>query len=117
MDRVFGFTLQPNQHINQNVSYNGVRFDNALNGQRVFTVHIINLRSTYQFDKHFLVRAIEQFDSSKHRLLMDLLAAYELVPGTVFHAGYGSLFEKREFENYFAVSRGLFFKVSYLHRF
>jgi hypothetical protein len=84
------------------------------------------MRTTYQFDKHFLVRAIQQFDSSKHRLLTDLLASYELVPGTVFHAGYGSLFEKRGFEdgalipnvgNYLTVRWGLFFKVSYLHRF
>jgi hypothetical protein len=115
--RNFGFTLQPNEHINQNISYNGVRFNRASNGEHVFTVHIVNLRSTYQFDKHFLVRAIEQFDSSSHRLLTDLLAAYELVPGTVFHAGYGSLFEKRAAANYTTVSRGLFFKVSYLHRF
>ena len=115
--RTFGFTLQPNQHINENVSYNGVAFDRASNGERVFTVHIVNFRSTYQFDRHFLVRAIEQFDSSKHRLLTDLLAAYEFVPGTVFQAGYGSLFEKRDIVNYTTVSRGLFFKVSYLHRF
>jgi uncharacterized protein DUF5916/cellulose/xylan binding protein with CBM9 domain len=116
-ERNFGFTLQPNLHINEDVNYNGVAFDRASNGERVFTVHIVNLRSTYQFDRHFLVRAIEQFDSSKHRLLTDLLAAYEFVPGTVVQAGYGSLFEKRDFANYATVSRGLFFKVSYLHRF
>jgi hypothetical protein len=57
--------------------------------------------------------------------LTDLLASYEFVPGTVFHAGYGSLFEKpvqadRLLPNggdYMTVSRGLFFKASYLHRF
>jgi hypothetical protein len=103
--------------VNENVSYNDVAFDRASNGERVFTVHIINMRSTYQFDRHFLVRAIEQFDSSRHRLLTDLLAAYEFVPGTVAQAGYGSLFEKRDVFNYTTVSRGLFFKVSYLHRF
>jgi len=92
----------------------------------VFTVHIVNLKSTYQFDKHFLVRLLEQFDNSSHRLLTDLLASYEFVPGTVFHAGYGSVYEKREFQdgtlvpnagNYLTVRRGLFFKASYLHRF
>src|SRR5262245_1450960 len=90
----FGFTLQPNQHINENISYNTVRFDRASNGERVYTVNIVNFRSTYQFNRHFLVRAIEQFDSSRRRLLSDLLASYEFVPGTVFHAGYGSLYEK-----------------------
>jgi len=112
-----GFTLQPNQHLNQNVGYSLVQFDRASDGQRVYTVHIVNLRSTYQFDRHFLVRAIEQFDSSRRRVLIDLLASYELVPGTVFHAGYGSLLEKKDSPEYFATSRGLFFKASYLHRF
>ena len=46
---------------------------------------------------------------------------YEVVPGTVFHAGYGSLYEKQRqntFGNgYLTVNRGLFFKASYLRRF
>jgi len=112
-----GFTLQPNQHVNQNVSYSRVRFDRASNGERVYTVHIANVRSTYQFDKHFLVRAIEQFDSSQRRVSLDLLASYEFVPGTVFHAGYGSVFEKTDYPEYITTSRGVFFKASYLHRF
>jgi hypothetical protein len=73
-----------------------------------------------------LIRLLEQYDSSKQRLLTDLLASYEFVPGTVFHAGYGSLYEKRGFQNgafvpnagdFLTTSRGLFFKASYLHRF
>ena len=53
------------------------------------------------------------------------------MPGTVFHAGYGSLYERgpqtgvpndpnspvRLEERYRAMNRGLFFKASYLHRF
>jgi hypothetical protein len=53
---------------------------------------------------------------------------YEVVPGTVFHAGYGSLYEKPLDargdrvpgdlgSGYQTVSRGLFFKASYLQRF
>jgi hypothetical protein len=112
-----GFTLQPNQHLNQNIGYSRVQFDRSSDGQRIYTVHIVNVRSTYQFNRHFLVRAIEQFDSSRRRVLIDLLASYEFVPGTVFHAGYGSLFEKKDSPEYFATSRGLFLKASYLHRF
>jgi hypothetical protein len=75
------------------------------------------------------VRLIEQFDSSTHRLWTDLLASYEFVPATVFHAGYGSLLEKPAVQpeggagsaflgdNYLTVNRGIFFKASYLHRF
>ena len=127
----FGFTLQPNQHITQNFEGNYNRFDRESTGERVYDVAVLNSKTTYQFDKHFLVRFLAQYDSSSHRLLTDLLASYELVPGTVFHAGYGSLYERtsgevfpgntnspvRLEERYRATNRGLFFKASYLRRF
>jgi hypothetical protein len=124
----FGTTLQPNEHLSQTIGFNSVRFNRESTGEQMFNVDILNLKTTYQFNKHFLVRLLEQFDSSANRLLSDLLASYEFVPGTVFHAGYGSLYEKREVEagalvpnsttgNYLTVNRGLFFKASYLHRF
>ena len=67
-----------------------------------------------------------QFDSSRFRVLTDFLASYELRPGTVVYAGYGSLIEQRGFVDgqwipgegdYAASQRGLFFKASYLYRF
>src|SRR5262249_30391135 len=64
-----GFTLQPNPHLQQDVDYSRVAFDRASDGQRVYTVHIINTESTYQFDKHLRVRLLEQFDSSRRQLL------------------------------------------------
>ena len=125
---MFGITFQPNQHINLNPQYNGVRFDRASTGERIYTVHIFNLQATYQFDKHLRARAIEQFDSSQHVWLNDLLGMYELVPGTVFYAGYGSLYERPSVQTgttlpntlgngYLTTSRGIFFKASYVHRF
>jgi len=124
----FGLTLQPNQHLSQDIDLNAARFKRLSTGERIYSVNILNLKTTYQFDKHFLVRLLEQYDSSSHRLLTDLLGSYEFVPGTVLHAGYGSLYEKRAEElrilgpneaggNYLTVNRGLFFKASYLHRF
>lgn len=121
-----GFELQPNQHINQSVDINTVRFKRESTGEPVYSVNIINSKTTYQFDRHFLVRLLAQFDSSAERVLTDLLASYEIVPGTVFHAGYGSLYERGaglrspapgDSTKYFAVNRGLFFKASYLRRF
>jgi hypothetical protein len=61
-------------------------------------------------------------------VLTDFLASYELVAGTVLHAGYGSLFERRvgegnafvpveQGQKYLSINRGLFFKASYVHRF
>ena len=120
------FTLQPNQHITQSIEGNYNWLDRASTGERIYDVTVLNAKTTYQFDKHFLVRFLAQYDSSEHRLLTDFLASYELVPGTVFHAGYGSLYERRLWQQdhwqdhegeYLTTRRGLFFKASYLYRF
>jgi len=124
----FGITFQPDQHYTLQVNANLDRFDRDATAERIYTVDIVNAKTTYQFDKHFLVRVLEEFDSSTHRLLTDVLASYEFVPGTVFHAGYGSLYERNAThagplvpggvgDRYVLTNRGLFFKASYVHRF
>ncbi len=121
-----GLTFQPTSRINQNVGYSHVDFDRASTGEHIYSVNLINTRSTYQFNRHFSLRAIVQFDSSRYQWLTDFLGSYELVPGTVAYAGYGSLFNKQAFRedewhsgegNYLTTRRGFFFKVSYLQRF
>jgi hypothetical protein len=83
----------------------------------VYRVHIVILRNSYQFTPQFFVRAIAQFDSSRERVLTDFLASYELTPGTVVHAGYGSLYGTETVETYHATARAFFFKASYRARF
>ena len=121
-----GVTLQPGGRFSQALSYNREDFRRASTGGRVYDVDIIYSRTTYQFTRQFFIRAIAQFDSSRYRVLTDFLASYELRPGTVVYAGYGSLIERREFVggewiagrgDYDPARRGLFFKASYLHRF
>lgn len=113
--------LQPSARVNSNTSYSFVTFSNRATGENVYRVHVVNLRNTYQFTPRFFIRAVAQFDSSRKRVLTDFLASYELSPGTVFHAGYGSLFgremEELTFDRYRATARALFFKASYLARF
>ena len=118
--------LQPNGRLLQSIGYNRVLFDRETTGARVFTVNIVNARTTYQFTRAFSLRGIAQYDNSRHRILVDFLSSYEPRPGTVVYAGYGSLLEQREFVDgdwvagegrYGASRRGLFFKTSYLHRF
>ena len=108
-------TVQPNQHLSQNLEFNRSRFWRPETGADVYAVNIVNSRTTYQFDKHFLLRMLARYDSSQHRVLTDFLASYEFVPGTVFHAGYGALYEKDV--RYAMINRGLFLKASYLRRF
>jgi Domain of unknown function (DUF5916)/Carbohydrate family 9 binding domain-like len=121
-----GFNYQPNGQLSQSVDFERVAFKRASTGERVYTVHILNSKTTYQFTRRFFLRAIAQYDSSKYRVLTDFLASYEVHPGTVFYAGYGSLIEQRDYRDnlwiegagrYQTVQRGLFLKASYLHRF
>ena len=110
-------TLQPTSKLNHHLAYNFQHFERADTGALVYDVHIVNLRNTYQFSPRFLVRAITQFDSSRRRILGDFLGSYELMPGSVIHAGYGSLWERPDFDPYRSTARAFFFKASYLARF
>jgi hypothetical protein len=127
-EKYFNFALvfQPNSRLNQRISFTRDAFDRLSDGGRVFTVNIVNTRTSYQLSRRFAVRAIVRYDSSRTRILTDFLGSYELVPGTVAYAGYGALFEKCSWDgrellrgsgDYLNTERGLFFKVSYLYRF
>jgi hypothetical protein len=118
--------LQPSARFNQSVTYDRVEFDRASDGERVYTANVLNTRSTFQLDRHFFLRAIVQYSSSQRSVLTDLLASWELLPGTVAYAGYGSLIERQEWDGpqvtrgvgpYRTSARGFFFKASYIHRF
>ncbi len=120
-------SFQPSARFNQSVSWNHVGFDRESDGTNVYTVDILNTRTTFQVDRHFFLRAIVQYDSSRHEVLTDFLASWELLPGTVAYAGYGSIIERRGWDGpgftddptgaYRTSERGLFFKASYIHRF
>jgi len=109
--------LQPSTRVNSQINYTFVHFERESTGDTVYDVHILNLRNTYQFNKQFLLRAITQYDSSRRRVLGDFLASYELAPGTVVHGGYGSLWERLDYNPYQTTARAFFFKASYLAHF
>lgn len=127
MDRAgFNVEWQPNGHFNQALAFDAIRFSRADTGAPVYSVDILNLKTVYQFNRRLFGRVLTQFDGSQRQWLFDLLASYELVPGTAVYAGYGALFERRGLEDdriapdpraYFASRRGLFLKASYLYRF
>jgi hypothetical protein len=119
-------TLQPSGRLSQTLDYQRVAFDRADSGERVYTLDIINSRTTYQFTRAFALRGIAQYDSARRRVLTDFLSSYEPRPGTVVYAGYGALLEQRDFVDgqwvpqqgeFHTTQRGLFFKASYLYRF
>ncbi|PYQ46183.1 MAG: hypothetical protein DMF77_01835 [Acidobacteria bacterium] len=119
-------SLQPSARFNQALSYDRVEFDRIRDGSRVYTVNILNTKTTFQLNRHFFLRALVQYDSSRETVLTDLLASWELLPGTVAYAGYGSLIERQDWDgqrfipaagSYRTAERGLFFKAAYVHRF
>jgi hypothetical protein len=119
-------SFQPSARFNQSVSYDRVEFDRLSDAERVYTVDVLNTRTTFQIDRRFSARVIVQWDSSRQSILTDLLASYELTPGTVAYAGYGSLLERGEWDGaafvpgrgvYGTTERSFFFKASYSHRF
>jgi hypothetical protein len=109
--------LQPSARLSHSVSYTFVHFEREATGATVFDVHVLNLRNTFQFTPQFFIRAITQYDSSRRRVLGDFLASYELAPGTVVHGGYGSLWERIDYNPYQPTARAFFFKASYLAHF
>ena len=121
-----GALLQAGGRFSQDTTFARNTFDRPATGLRVYTVNVVNSRTTYQFSKEFAARAIVQYDSQRHRVLTDFLGSYDLRPGTVVYAGYGSLFQKRDFRapewiigegDYLSTRQGLFLKASYLYRF
>lgn len=121
-----GATVQPG--IKLNISFNYLHSDLRRQKEKVYSVNIYNFRTTYQFNKYFFLRGILRYDSYREKLLTDFLASFTLIPGTVVHLGYGSLYSKDRWipgqnrwvpgaADFIEMKRGLFFKASYLWRF
>jgi len=120
----FSLVLQPNEKLNQYFNYS--HSDLFKNNEKVYGVNIFYFHTSYQFNKYFFLRAIFQYDTYQERLLTDFLASFTLIPGTVFHVGYGGLYENRKWQDgswvnrqgdLLHIKRSFFTKISYLWRF
>jgi hypothetical protein len=119
----FALTFQPNIKLNLGFEFFHDELDRETDDQKIYAVDILNIQTTYQFNKYFFIRGAVRYDNYQDKLLTDLLASFTLIPGTVLHLGYGSLYERKEWQNNQWVpgqgslnnmKNGLFFKVSYL---
>lgn len=119
----FGFTLQANVNLNLNFEWVHSVLHEKTADETFYSVDIFNIRTTYQFNKYFFLRGAVRYDSYQDKVLTDFLASFTLIPGTVMHLGYGSLYERKEWlDNRWLpgtgplqnMRNGLFFKVSYL---
>jgi hypothetical protein len=124
-DRVSAVVIyQPSEQLEANgtLSYSG--FYREADSQAIYTYLVSRLKLTYQWNKYLFFRAIAEYNDYRKRLLTDFLASFTYIPGTVMHLGYGSLYEKTQWNNgryvdsdqFLETQRGFFFKMSYLWR-
>jgi hypothetical protein len=120
-----GLTLQPSSKLQTTIDYTHSNFKDKQTRQEIYSLDLYNLNTTYQFNKYFFLRGIIRYDSLQEKLLTDFLASFTLIPGTVVHLGYGSLYLKNQWQNnhwvpgqgeLLRMREGLFFKASYLWR-
>jgi len=89
-----------------------------------FSYAILRSKNTFQLTSKLFIRGILEYNSFEKELTTDFLVSFTYIPGTVIHIGYGSLYEKSQWNGYeyqpgtkfLETIRGIFFKASYLWR-
>jgi hypothetical protein len=109
-------------HTQINITYQDL-FEKS-GDEKLFDYLIARGRMTYQLNKYLFFRGIVEYDNFRNSLKTDFLASFTYIPGTVFHIGYGNLYESKKWNGteYFdsdrlrETKRGFFVKLSYLFR-
>jgi len=119
-------SVQPHMKLNFDLEYIRDILSRTSGGvkEKIYAVDIVNVSTTYQFNKYFFIRGAIRTNDYDDKLLSDFLASFTLIPGTVMHLGYGSLFEEMARGNgdqapnqrLLEMKNTLFFKFSYLFR-
>lgn len=115
---------QPSEKIHWELDFTYADFFRQAGSEKIYDYTIIRNRLTYQVNKYLFFRGIVEYNTYRKQLLMDLLASFTYIPGTVIHIGYGSLYEKIRWQDgayvpghdLLETRRGFFFKASYLWR-
>ncbi len=120
-------TWQASDQFNFNLTLLYSNFYRESDDFKEFDRTIIRSRNIFQLNQFFFLRSIIEYDNSARELFTDFLASFTLIPGTVVHLGYGSLYDRQEWDvnsrEYHEADRFLrqksnfFFKASYLWRF
>jgi len=117
---------KPNESIESYSTFIYSTFYKDSDSKLVYEYPIFRERLTYQFNKYLLFRGVFEYNKYKKQIITDFLVSFTYVPGTVFHLGYGSLYQKTEWnaneyryidsENFLVTQRGFFLKMAYLWR-
>jgi len=126
--RIMGtIDFQPIEQLNLGLSATYINYFRRSDGVKIYDYLILRSRNTFQLNKYLFVRGIVEYNDFYKRMTLDGLVSFTYIPGTVVHVGYGSAFEKQEWDEglpgyapssrYHEMERSFFFKVSYLYRF
>lgn len=115
---------QPWNQFEARLSLTHVSFRRSSDDLKVFEYPIGRARLTYQMNRYLFLRGIAEYNKLRRTLLTDYLVSFTYIPGTVLHAGYGSLYQRSEWQTsayvdadpFHEFRRGFFFKMSYLWR-
>jgi hypothetical protein len=120
-------TYQPTENFNTSLDLLYDDFYRKPDSQKVYKYIILRNRTIFQVNKYLFFRGIGEYNSYRKKMLLNALASFTYIPGTVVHIGYGSVLEKiqwnREWasyvpaERFMETNRAFFFKISYLWRF
>jgi hypothetical protein len=125
-DLIAEASLQPSENLLFDLSFTYSDFIRSANGRKEYDYTIVRSLNTYQVNKYLFFRAIAEYNSFYRELMTDFLASFTYIPGTVLHVGYGSLYDRTEWDaeartyvrsdRFLEMKRGFFFKASYLWR-
>lgn len=123
---LFSATLvyQPWNQFESRFSTTYVSFRRDSDNLKIYEYPIARARLTYQPNRYLFFRGIAEYNKLRRTLLTDYLVSFTYIPGTVLHAGYGSLYQRSEWQtaayanvdSFSEFRRGFFFKMSYLWR-
>ena len=117
-------TLQPWENFQAEGSFIYTDLYRDADDSKIYDYSISRLKLTYQVNQYLFFRGIGEYNDFRNRLSTDFLASFTYIPGTAVFLGYGSVYEKVQWNgNNFVLNsallemrRGLFLKMSYLWR-
>jgi len=125
-DLIAETTFQPSENFLFDLTFTYSDFTRSSDGRKEYDYTILRSLNTYQVNKYLFFRAIAEYNSFYKELMTDFLASFTYIPGTVIHVGYGSLYDRTEWnaderayvrsDRFLEMKRGFFFKASYLWR-
>jgi hypothetical protein len=115
---------QPLEKLDLSLGFAYQDFTRSSDSAKIYDYTILRPKITFQPNKYLTLRGIAEYNTFRKTLLTDFLISFLYIPGTVIHLGYGSFFEKIQWEEgrynpserFLETQRGIFFKVSYLWR-